>query len=101
MFRRSLLVLFFVTALLAPVLPAHAYQPITLILQAEGGTGLQTDGTFVVWSTPDPESQGTARRIYAANMGDRRPRILASGVPIRAFQEPDLDNGVAVWVEGA
>ncbi|HEY0733363.1 MAG TPA: hypothetical protein VGD69_00530, partial [Herpetosiphonaceae bacterium] len=89
------------TVALIPTAPTQA-APLALSIPVDVRAGdVQTDGTFVVWTQPAGPQWDAARHVYAADLSNGQPILVASNVLASDERGPNvaLSNGVVIWQE--
>ena len=94
--QRILTLAVFITASLIYQVEPVAAKHIAPVTIAERGTGVVTDGEYVIWVTY-PEGDILNGDIYGARLDDGEPFPIATGPASQHVR--GIDNGIVVWEE--
>ncbi|NJO81480.1 MAG: hypothetical protein HC828_01100 [Blastochloris sp.] len=81
---------------LLTVTPTYADDTVFALRVSGSTTAIRTDGTYLVWNTPQ-DIAASRHALYTARLDGSTPKLLSPEVTVDA--EPMLADGVVVWIE--
>ncbi|MEM8531831.1 MAG: hypothetical protein AAGF95_13365 [Chloroflexota bacterium] len=85
-----------VSTFLLTALPTYADEAVFALRVAGSTASVRTDGTYVVWSTPQ-DTDSARYALYSARLSGSSPKLLAPD--ITADAKPVFADRIVMWIE--